>query len=393
MKHPTNWYLDFDGEKIADHYAWNVDESAPEASLDATFRRLRRDLEQQAAQFSDPFKDVNFTRAVEKVVARTRGSLVRHLASLHPCSFKDFLADPKVNYVLSEIAPPSASPNQVAVTAQQIYHFAARHKYQRVYQVTDGLGQRLEATDLHGLRGADVRLPHPAIQILLPQSTTLQFHNHLTGLHRLHSVYLIEHPGNAENHRVWRMLLVGVAKGRDMRSTATKEPDDALLFFDIDFLDDEPIEESIAREQRKLADYVTKAPWLSADVKKSYCDGTWIRIFNYLRNVVLYTTASDVRSILAPEVEALKTKFQRTKKARTDPKLAARWRSLGRRVILGHDMEPLERNYAHKQVLVSGHFRNQPCGPQHSQLKRIFIQPYWRNLDAEEASITTQTRL
>jgi hypothetical protein len=391
MKHSTNWYLDFDGEKIADHYTWNVDESVPKLSLEATFRRMRRDLDRQATQFANPLADVNFTRAVEKTVALARGSFVRHLAPLHPCSFAQFIAHPTVDYVLSEIAPPSAraSYNQVAVTAQQLYHFAARHRYQRVYQVTDNLGQRLEATDLRGLRGADMRLPHPAIQIFLPQSTTLQFHNHLTGLHRLHSVYLIEHYGNAENHRVWRMLLVGVAKGRDMAET--KEPDDALLFFDLDFFDDEPIEEAVARERQKLADYVAKASWLSADIKRSYQDGTWIRIFNYIRNVVLYTTASDVRSILAPEVAALKARMQR-KKSRNDPQLAARWRSLGRRVILGHDMEPLERSYTHRQVLVSGHFRNQPCGPQRSQRKRIFLEPYWRNLDAEEAPIT-QTRL
>jgi len=32
-------------------------------------------------------------------------------------------------------------------------------------------------------------------------------------------------------------------------------------------------------------------------------------------------------------------------------------------------------------VLVSGHWKHQPCGPQHSLRKLIFIEPYWRNLE------------
>lgn len=272
-----------------------------------------------------------------------------------------------------------------AMGAQTLYQLLHRHAHPHVYQVTDALNERLEATELKGLYTGDIRLPFPSIQIFAPKSISLQVYNEQSKFHRFHSVYVTE--AMAPKGREWRILSVGVAKGR----CPTGDPDDAIHFFNLPLPEGMTLDDAIVAENEVLEDYLRYA-CLSDENLKAWRN-EWRRIFRWVLNVVMYATSSDVRSLFSPEVEEVRRTLKRRKKGEKRTRAQAQWRQLGNRIILGHDLEPIPRDRSRKQQLISGHFKNQACGVRWQDHKRIFIEPHYRNVDADEVSTTTQTRL
>ena len=130
------------------------------------------------------------------------------------------------------------------------------------------------------------------------------------------------------------------------------------------------------------------------------------KLFSYIINVVLYATMTDADKVY----QHFDPNYQKTlEKLRKHPKGSRkhtkarealrgcnkeRYYNLGGSIKVDRNLEALNKSGAESgrsvgvRFIVSGHWRNQPCGPSRSQIKRIWVKPYWKG--PEYAPITSK---
>lgn len=248
---------------------------------------------------------------------------------------------------------------------------------ERVYEVAPPLAALLARTELRGVHGADLQLPYKSIYIGLPPSAGLKDLDGdvVQGFFVTQSVLADPHekPGKS-----WWIMTVA---GEEERLTC--------FFFNLDLLDEEPVEDALKRKLENVSKYPSA-------VKQAFSEGlgpNFTDQFRWVMNVVLYATHHPDADLT--EYDANKAYVQLKARAEKAPKgsekrkrLYAELKDLRpcRRILLGrsvsHDPEPTGRPGESRplrvRTLVAGHWRNQAHGEGRALRKLIWIRPFWR---------------
>jgi hypothetical protein len=248
---------------------------------------------------------------------------------------------------------------------------------ERVYEVSNGLADLLARTELRGVHGSDLRLPYPSVYIGLPASANLKDTegDFVQGFFVTQSVPAdTDAPGKS-----WWILTVAAPANDAQAQTC--------FFFNIDLLDDEPVEEALDRKLKSVAAYPT-------GVRSAFSDGlgpSWKDQFRWVMNVVLYATHHPDAELT--EYEANRAYTLLKARAEKAPKGSEKRRRLyeelrnlrpSRRILLGKSVQSEteasvgEPRPLRVRTLVAGHWRNQPHGTNRALRKLIWIRPFWR---------------
>lgn len=273
------------------------------------------------------------------------------------------------------------------------------HLYQRcihrrtgehTYEVSPGLAERLVHTEVRGLTTDDVRLPFSNIYIVVPPESGLQVSHIDTGEHVCNGFYITEDL-NGTHGRTWRLMALG----------ASKNPgnpwDDALFHFSMTLAPGHDLDEALFKleEQNSIAETSARS-----QKSREYYRKTWLPLFRFVLNVVLYITWPDARTeyvVGNPEVKRLMEQMRKHPKGSNKYERAkAQLKGLQqqRRVYLGRGVASLaevagsgtQRGPVTVRTLVAGHWKTQPYGPKSALRKTIWREPFWRGpLEAPEA--------
>jgi hypothetical protein len=243
----------------------------------------------------------------------------------------------------------------------------------RVFAIDIGLAERLDKTELRGLRGGDVRLPYRAVYFCIPPELRFEVWNQQTGRHTADGVYIVEDT-SLEDHLIWHVMICGPSNNED-------ETDDALFYAGLPMKIGEPIEQVVLT----LADKMTTA--------EPHMREPWLRTINWIVNAVIYATSADARiehATLNREARQLEGRIANLpKNSKQREKLRERLKGLDpmRRIVLGAGTprlseEPVNaRGPLTVRTLVSGFWRHQPFGPARSLRRLQWISPFWRGPD------------
>lgn len=320
---------------------------------------------------------------------------------LRTVQFTELRADQEFLMYLSFLG---AEEMQLNVNARLVYHAARYHLHgSRTYQIDSNLAELLRHTELVGLKGADLHLPYQSVYLQVPPESGLRVWNPDTLWHRLAGVYLTvddgfdNYDGRFEGSETWacrtlRALVIGewtmmpVTEGFDM-------PDDALLYWSVPLVDDWPLDRCIRHHKEHARDYAGNLPVSYVNMRDE-----WDRIFTWIVNVMMYATSAQCRADMRhfdPRAQQVQNRVDKAKNPKRRRAYLDELKGLDRRryTVLGHGLRSLADSKAEgtpltKRTLVQGHWRNQACGPQWSERKRILIEPFWRGPeDAEEQTV------
>lgn len=255
------------------------------------------------------------------------------------------------------------------------YHILShQHLNGPTYEVTGSLAKQLCDTELRGVYTDEIRLPFPAIYLDLPPTDGFEVNNPDTGIHRICGIYVTEDRGGETP--ILRVYVVGEPKG-----TAGGLPDDATLYYNLDL---DP--GTLAEDSFRKAEARAKTAGVLQDV---YGGAQWHSIYSWVLNVVLYLTWGEPGEDWMANKEArdLWNRIQRLPKgSKKRKKLNDRFHKLDpqRRIVLGRGIK-YDRPEGHKigqkiatTFRVSGHWKRQHYGKGKQEVKRIFIEPYWK---------------
>lgn len=269
-----------------------------------------------------------------------------------------------------------------AATAIGNHRFIAWHELggQRVYEVSPGLTQQLQDTELRGLNTEDLKLPYPAIYIQLPKAGEhdLYIANDRTQP-PVEGFYLVEDNDRKEG-RCWHVMVAG----RWPREGQQSPLEDVVHFFRIVLPPGKSIDEALELSRQDME------KWNLIQPSKFALMNAWGPLFRFAMNVVVYATWGDAeRENIWRDKEAqkLSDRMQKAPKGSTKrEKLRQELRERDTRVYtyLGRSSraEPRESMGTglplELRVRVQGHWRNQAHGPGHSLRKLIWILPFWK---------------
>ena len=258
----------------------------------------------------------------------------------------------------------------------RLWH-TAKHEAngKHVYELTGGLADRLLNTELRGLTCDHLQLPFDAAYYQIPPSLGLEIPNVLTGNHTVDGAFITldEYKGQ----RCWLILVTALPKNPE------DEYDDALFSYSVPLTPGKPIQEVIQELSRKN---------VPAEVQK-----VMVKMFTFLMNIIIYATSAEARVDefdYNKTIEKLQQKLSllpksaKHKKKRVQLKEQLKKETPCRRILLGKGLSRLNLSGGGhkltKKVMVSGHWKNQPCGPKRQFRKTIFIEPYWKGEDFNE---------
>lgn len=238
-----------------------------------------------------------------------------------------------------------------------------RRAGEKVYEVSPGLADRLAKTELRGLRTPDLKLPFKNIYLQVPAEAGLSIPNPVTGDHEVEGIYVTDTPMG------WHLLAVGVSKADEL--------DDALFHFLMRLPDDTAVPDL------EFPDHPSTAG-----------------LFRFAMNATVYATKLPNAQIdeLAGnrDFRLLEARMSKLPPGKKKDRLKGQLRGVPaqRRIYLGRDVRKtgVEEGTSTPgtapsvATLVRGHWRNQPYGPRHTLRRLTWIQPFWRNVDAEELS-------
>ena len=225
------------------------------------------------------------------------------------------------------------------------------------YEITDGLAEQLLHTEIRGVRQAEIKLPFDALKIHLPLSV---FPKAGFVILHCHSYVMVD-------YRNVFMFTPNLAMTVYRRDGSLRTIISLRLDPDIDIHE--------TKSQIKRGDDLDRIP-------------------EWILNVVLYMTSSEVRSETKAtnlEYVALTDRLNKAKGTKRE-KIKERRRSLdpSYRIILGVGVPRLSMQGTGTNLLVrtlvAGHWRNQVCGPKNTLRKHIWIQPFWRGPDLAPAT-------
>jgi len=130
-------------------------------------------------------------------------------------------------------------------------------------------------------------------------------------------------------------------------------------------------------------------------------------MFNFIVNTILYATMTDADTVIAyhdPNYQKTLNKLRKHPRGSKKHNRARqalkdfsceRYFNLGGSIKVDRSLEAAinkadqsTNRSLNVRFLVAGHWRNQPCGPSRSQIKRVWIRPYWKG--PEYAPITSK---
>jgi hypothetical protein len=268
-------------------------------------------------------------------------------------------------------------------SAQAIFE----HEGRNVYEVGNGLAERLAHTELRGLTLDEVRLPFQAIYLTIPPGAGLTFDDGRP----LQGAYLVESPegtGGISPHRVLSILTHGPGDP----SLALAQALAHGLEFQLGLPPGEPVESVLQCAWKPRPGHTP--PTLAGTTYAEAC--LWFL------NVVLYLTmpgarvevweANRERAALQARIAKLPAGAKRVRLQERLKREAQDHRiQVGRGIPYeGTDARiPGGRARPSHVIRVPGHWKMQPHGPGSTLRKRIHIEPHWRNLDAALAPVST----
>ena len=335
----------------------------------------------------------------------------QRLRGEQPISLVKATFDPQVAKAANALimdTPSKNAGNELAglLSRSAVHTLAFEQEGQRVYEVSDGLSDRLANTELKGLLTDDIRLPFPALYIGAPRVPQFRLWNTTTGWHQFEGVYLLEDRWAVDmlkflkqgqfatvselaksdwvlEHRSLHLLLTGLSKNPK------------------DDMDDATFKLSIDLEDGKKLDQQVEAAATRFEAEDAKTD--WRNILNWVVNVMIYATWPDAERdhvFVDPEVKKLWARAQRTKgqKAR---KLHERLKQMDNRkiMLLGKSIR-IDRTAPQTngegtgreievRFRVSGHWKNQPHGAQNLLRKLIWVEPYWKGSEDSPLKLST----
>jgi len=273
------------------------------------------------------------------------------------------------------------------------------HGGRQTYVPTPALSRLLLATELRGLRCADMVLPYPSVYIAVDPSLGFTVHNEQTGAHPLYGVYLTV--DSMDDRPGWRVLLCG-----DRNDNSSGEWDDALSHFYIDLGDAERPIADVIKELFTLVRSRGPAWCQQQGIKDADLDeviDSWETAFKWCMNLMFYVTRPDFKDLehveANPEAAALWRRMQNAPKgSKKRERILDQYRAtpkqprivVGRRVVLdsrlpsnvGEAMRALR-----VRTFVPAHWQRYHVGPRGSG-EVVWKQkdPYWRGPDDAEVS-------
>jgi hypothetical protein len=285
----------------------------------------------------------------------------------------------RVTDLLHEIEIP---PEQRSVDLTRTYHMITFERAgKKIYEMSPGLADRLLHTELRGVDAEDLRLPYPAVYMIIPTHLQFKINVYDTGWHEVDGVYITEDnklifsdTTSADTPpRGWRIMLVGKSKNEDIL-------DDALFFFTVPMPEGQKIDDCLDAALGKWAH------------ENHGQDIAIIRsIFRLLMNAILYATSSEAE--VFPYIRDKETRqlIERMKKAKGGKKDKIKQQLKGKSrqevILLGRNIkgfddtsEGLDRTGRplEVRVRVAGHWRHYWVGQGRSERVRRWIQPFWR---------------
>jgi len=273
----------------------------------------------------------------------------------------------------------------------------------KAYTVSPSLRWRLENTRLKGLSANDLKLPYNAIYVSLPPIYEISGGD--TGKHKSDGCYIIGDKIN-DNITKWRIILVGKEN-----ENSKYEQDDAIYHWSLSFHKNKTVDECVNESLEVVKNNIYKDPTSSGVKEKeinNFMKNNIIKLTNYVINVVLYATMSDVDVMIVqadPEYQRLFDRAMKLdKKSKKRKNLLKKANDIGHRprIMLGGniyiDRSKEQTESGNKGIrkikvrtLVSGHWRNQAKGKGRMERERIWIEPFWRG--PEFAPVTEKTHV
>lgn len=261
----------------------------------------------------------------------------------------------------------------------------------RVYDVDADLGGKLADTKLHGLRGADFRLPFSNIYIIAPKGIGLRVYNNESKWHELDGLFVTA-AKNPENDKKIDYFAMAVGEDRP-------KDGDALYWFHVSLSDDDLVDDNVTDLVR--ASIGTEVG--EADPSVGVMKDDWRKIFYWMLNVCMYVTHSNpgARILANPEARKLWSKIDAMPfGSRKRQGLEAKAKNVPKqeRLVLRQSEIQIARNRREREeqqgttprrsltvrVRVQGHWRNMRVGIGRTERRKKWIEPFWRGPDMAE---------
>lgn len=320
-------------------------------------------------------------------------------AAIRYCAMKEFVGDlpPKINP--GDLLPPEMEESIVTTSVIEF----AMSRWDRFgkcwFDVDDDLAYGLLATQPVGLLADEIALPLPCMTIVFPADVIHIFHS-LTSWHEMRAVYITE--GFASEDHVASVHMRRAAQstgtnpfGRRLLFVCDTEPnenssdgtDTPTTHWSLLFNDPTRTIEDLIVEQKKydeaFMDYTDSKPWHDFHIRvfgeEVPCTTAFQIVERFVFNLLLFinseqcviTMQEPSRLLLRGKKPGYNTSTALVRSSvDIDKRLKHVFRSgftTGRKLTM--------------RTVVRGHFRNQACGPHHSERKRIWIKPHIRGKD------------
>lgn len=280
---------------------------------------------------------------------------------------------------------------QLPFTSLYIYMSARRFGAPSVFELRDGLAEKLTLTDLNGIKPDDVRPPLPGFYIQMPPGA-LELWNESTGWHKVSLVGVAEGRSD-EGLRQGRVLMVVFWCEPNARSRSPSDDNAQVVFVSLPEGYDGSVEQyeaSLDEAKRGAFESKSRKPFVRWDgAELSYQDG-FALLRKLIVNFCLYLSSPnpDIEPTGAKQVwKDVVTKVGAVVKA-VGPR-ARRQVTIGKHVALwdvGRKVARLTREMTATDVLVRGHWRHQAHGPARSLRQIMWIEPHVRRPTGGEAA-------
>lgn len=282
---------------------------------------------------------------------------------------------------------------------------------QKTYTIAPDLADALKATTLKKYPTDLLRAPSPSMYVEFPPGA-FEFTTYSdsvtpsdTGYISLpvEGAYILE-DASPDGMRLWRVVVICQYYSRPSKAVHVNH-------YYIPLYDNHPVDDCLADALAMMkGDKVCEVSIPGNEIGKIGVLGgkhkSWDKkivdsaeeIFRFLMNVVIYITHGDADETLvnsSSEYAKYRSRMLAAKgKKRESLKDHLKKMNNGTRVLLGKNYSIKRWDHADRaageatgrhitvRTLVSGHWRNQPCGIGHLERKVIWIEPFWRGPEA-----------
>lgn len=267
---------------------------------------------------------------------------------------------------------------QLPLTALFIYLSARRFGTPSVFELRQGLAEKLILTDADSVKPSDVRPPLPGFYVQMPPGA-LEMWNAQTGWHKVSFVGVAEgvsHEGPREGR-----ILASIFWGEpNERSTSPTDDNAQVSFLSLPDDYDGSIEqyESSIRDDAPNGPRVPFVRWEGSEF--SFEDGHRL-LRKFVVNFCLYLSSPNPDIQPTGSRQVWREVVEKAESARAAGPHARRQVTIGKNFSLwdvGRQVRQLERAMSKDDILVRGHFRPQAHGPRWSLRKIIWVEPFVR---------------